>query len=159
MHNAKIFYSEIERATLNHFSIDKSFLLSRRKDRAHCRPRDVLIALARRHTSLSLPQIGDQLHRDHTSILAAQRRAAVLVGADENFRNDLAAVESKLLDAEFMATPLRWPIVRPPAPVRQARRIAPPSPAPMLSPEMKMRRDWLASVKAAAPSLSRISGV
>lgn len=96
MTGQEIFYSEIERAVMAHYRIARQQLQNRKRDRKHFTPRAALVTLARRHTPLSLPQIGDKLHRDHTTILSAQRRAEFLLATDAGFCKSVAAIEAAI---------------------------------------------------------------
>lgn len=114
-------YDTIARATCQHFEIDSIALKSRRRDRAHFFPRAIVAHLARRFTPLSSPEIGDRLHVDHSSVLNADKRARELAITHQKFAGHLAAVEL-ILSVE---------------------------PAP-LSREERLRRDWHATLPAAA---------
>ncbi len=98
MHSEKIFYSQIEQATCAHFRIARADLQSQEKKRELFYPRAIVVALARHHTRLSYPQLGAKLHRDHTTMLSAIRRAKVLLAENENFRADFVAVEKLLVE-------------------------------------------------------------
>jgi hypothetical protein len=73
-------------------------IVSVRRARAVCRARALVIWLARRHTSLSLPQIGRQLGgRDHTTILYNCRVVDALIAkADTDTQAAIAALEAAL---------------------------------------------------------------
>ncbi len=59
-------------------------MVSVRRSKPVCRARALVIWLARRHTSLSLPQIGRQMGgRDHTTILHNCRVIDALLAADD----------------------------------------------------------------------------
>lgn len=64
-------------------------LLSDRRAAAVARPRQVLCYLAARHTTLSYPQIGQGLRRDHTTVMYARRRVAALLAAGDPLTVDL----------------------------------------------------------------------
>lgn len=74
-------------------------LQGRKRGRAIAYPRFIAIHLARTHTRLSLTQLGERYHRDHTSILHGQRRADGLLRDNEKFRADYAAVAEILHQA------------------------------------------------------------
>lgn len=121
MTDTDLTYDKIARATCQHFKIDSVALKSRRRDRGHFFPRAIVAHLARRYTSLSSPAIGDRLHVDHSSVLNAASRARELAIANKKFADHLAAVEMILVV----------------------------EPVP-LTREDRLRRDWLASLPAAA---------
>ena len=84
-------YTDIERATCGAFGITKADLQGRKQSYVYSRPRIALSYLARRFTSLSSPQLGDRLHRDHTTILHHEKRAAELIKENPAFREGVAA--------------------------------------------------------------------
>lgn len=91
MSNVGYSYTDIERATCGAFGITKADLQSRKRSFVYSRPRIALSYLARRFTTLSTPQLGDRLHRDHTTILHHERRAVVLIKENPSFREGMAA--------------------------------------------------------------------
>ena len=88
---------DIESAVCSRYAgLQLGHLQGKSRKRRVTRPRFIAIHLAREHTGLSLPQLGERYHRDHTTILHAQRRADELLAADETFRVDYAAVAELL---------------------------------------------------------------
>lgn len=83
-------------------------IVSVRRSRAICRARSLLIWLARRHTSLSLPQIGRQLGgRDHTTILYNCRVIDALIAkADPPTLAALARIEAAIAPLAEAAPPI-----------------------------------------------------
>lgn len=68
-------------------------VLGVRKSGDIVRARQVLIAVARRNTKLSYPQIGERLNRDHSTIMHGHRVA------EAKYQDAIAAVESKMFSA------------------------------------------------------------
>jgi len=64
----------IQAAVCAHFRVTHLDLLSRRRGRAISRPRQVGMWLARHTTPLSLPEIGREFQRDHTTVMHAVDR-------------------------------------------------------------------------------------
>jgi chromosomal replication initiator protein len=70
------------------------FLNSLKRSRNIAKPRHVAMYLARKHTSLSLPEIGRNFGgKDHTSVIHAVKKI------EENFKTDLS-FQSKFRDLE-----------------------------------------------------------
>ena len=103
MSQQQICFADIAIATSRYFGIESRQLFSRSRARRACRRRWVAIHLARELTPLSLPQLGEKFHRDHTTILCGERRAAQLIEQDADFSRDVIAVRSILQQA----TPFR----------------------------------------------------
>lgn len=69
----------IQRTVAEYYKIKISDLLSKRRNRAVARPRQMAMCLAKELTSHSLPEIGDAFGgRDHTTVLHACRKVAEL---------------------------------------------------------------------------------
>lgn len=97
MPSTRYSYDDIARAISRHFGIVPQQLSSTSRKRRRCMMRWAAIHLARRFTKLSLPQLGDRLHRDHTTIMHGAARALELIESrDPKFRSDLAAILRRL---------------------------------------------------------------
>jgi len=69
----------IQRTVAEYYKIKISDLLSKRRNRAVARPRQMAMCLAKELTSHSLPELGDAFGgRDHTTVLHACRKVASL---------------------------------------------------------------------------------
>jgi len=81
-----------------HFARDEAALFSHRRTVAIVRPRQIMMYLAREHTTLSLPQIGRKLGGfDHTTALhAVMKIKAMLDDGDRAVTHDLAHMENLL---------------------------------------------------------------
>ena len=66
----------IEKAVLGHFPIARKDLHSNRRTLAISRPRQICMYLARKYTSLSSQEIADFFGKNHTTVLAAEKRIA-----------------------------------------------------------------------------------
>jgi chromosomal replication initiator protein len=82
----------IQKVVAEYYKIKISDILSKRRNRAIARPRQMAMALTKVLTSHSLPEIGDAFGgRDHTTVLHACRKIAELKDASadvaEDFRN------------------------------------------------------------------------
>ena len=79
----------IQRTVAEYFKIKIADLLSKRRNRAVARPRQVAMSLAQELTSHSLPEIGDAFGgRDHTTVLHACRKVAELRGTSSDLAED-----------------------------------------------------------------------
>lgn len=123
MQNPKIFFPAIERAVCAHYRIAPADIQQRRRCSSHAFARHALVLLARQHTALSSSQIGERIHRDHSSALGLAKRAAALESYDAEFQSDLVQIRLRLLSQ------------LPPAP-----------PPPVLTREEQVRAAWRASL-------------
>ena len=79
----------IQAVVCAHFRVTHLDLLSRRRGRAISRPRQVGMWLARHTTPLSLPEIGREFQRDHTTVMHAVARVGDLMNRDAAFAEDV----------------------------------------------------------------------
>jgi chromosomal replication initiator protein len=93
----RITVDDIQKATAEHFGLQKADLLSERRNRAIARPRQAAMWLAKQLTTRSLPDIGRRFGgRDHTTVLHAIRRIEALKVDDSGLSRDLEALTRKL---------------------------------------------------------------
>jgi hypothetical protein len=85
------------------FGIEVREMLSARRAANVTVPRHVAIYLAYRTTNLSLPLIGKQFGRDHTSVLHACNRVATRINEDQKFRMRVATCEDAIRAPAAMA--------------------------------------------------------
>lgn len=79
----------IQRTVAEYYKIKIADLLSKRRNRAVARPRQMAMCLAKELTSHSLPEIGDAFGgRDHTTVLHACRKVAELRGSSTDLAED-----------------------------------------------------------------------
>jgi len=52
--------------------------------------------LAREETQASLPQIGEAVHRDHTTVLHGCEKIAREIEADDSLRRDILTIRERL---------------------------------------------------------------
>ena len=80
----------IQRIVADHYKIKMSDMLSKRRSRSVARPRQVAMAMAKRMTSHSLPEIGEAFGgRDHTTVLHACRKVKELQDSSTEVREDI----------------------------------------------------------------------
>lgn len=99
-----------------HFNVTRRDLVSHRRDRNTAFARHVGIWLAKRTTSLTLPQIGAVFNRDHTTIQHAVRQIDDRRADDPALRQELAAL-AVAVEASVMATTALGLAPRLPAPI------------------------------------------
>ena len=79
----------IQKTVAEYYKIRLADLLSKRRNRAVARPRQMAMALCKELTSHSLPEIGDAFGgRDHTTVLHACRKIADLRRSEERINED-----------------------------------------------------------------------
>ncbi len=79
----------IQRTVAEYYKMKIADLLSKRRNRAVARPRQVAMCLAKELTSHSLPEIGDAFGgRDHTTVLHACRKIAELRASSSDLAED-----------------------------------------------------------------------
>lgn len=79
----------IQKVVAGYFNIRVADMLSKRRSRSITRPRQIAMALAKALTNHSLPEIGDSFGgRDHTTVLHACRRIALLRNTEQKIRED-----------------------------------------------------------------------
>lgn len=95
----------------DYYGVDWTDITSARRGRDIVRPRQVTMWAVRRHTALSLPQIGRRCGgRDHTTVLHACRKIDLLRETDVELEQELREVEGLLADrkaqlAQHLITP------------------------------------------------------
>ena len=80
----------IQRTVAEHYKIKMSDMLSKRRTRSVARPRQVAMAMAKKLTNHSLPEIGEAFGgRDHTTVLHACRKVKELQDSSTEMREDI----------------------------------------------------------------------
>jgi chromosomal replication initiator protein len=79
----------IQRVVAEYFKVKVSELLVKRRSRSIVRPRQLAMALAKKLTNRSLPEIGEAFGgRDHTTVLHADRKIKELMEVNANIKDD-----------------------------------------------------------------------
>ena len=79
----------IQKTVAQYYKIRVADLMSKRRNRAVARPRQVAMSLAKELTDRSYPEIGDAFGgRDHTTVLHACKRVKGLRESDMRIRED-----------------------------------------------------------------------
>lgn len=102
MHGAEpklIKIEDILRVVTKHYGVNRSDLLSARRNRSIVRPRQIGMFLAKQLTSRSLPEIGRRFgNRDHTTVLHAIRKIDQLMKEDNALREEVEMLKRLLKD-------------------------------------------------------------
>jgi len=90
---------DILRIVSKHFGVNRSDLLSSRRNRSIVRPRQIGMYLAKQLTSRSLPEIGRRFgNRDHTTVLHAIRKIDQLMKGDSSLQEEVDLLARLLKD-------------------------------------------------------------
>ncbi|MGH6735606.1 MAG: chromosomal replication initiator protein DnaA [Methyloceanibacter sp.] len=90
---------DILRTVSKHYGVNRSDLLSGRRNRSIVRPRQIGMYLAKLLTSRSLPEIGRRFgNRDHTTVLHAIRKIEQLMTDDNQLREEIELLKRLLRD-------------------------------------------------------------
>jgi len=95
----RIKIDDILRVVTKHYGVNRSDLLSSRRNRSIVRPRQIGMYLAKSLTARSLPEIGRRFGgRDHTTVLHAIRKVDELIEGDTSLREDVEVLKRLLRD-------------------------------------------------------------
>lgn len=89
----------------NYRGVSGADLIGPARHKAYARPRMEFCYLARRHTSMSLPEIGRKINRDHTSVRNAVSRIEALMTEQSKLRLDIELM-SKLIECADDSQPV-----------------------------------------------------
>ena len=87
----------IRRLVCSHYDVRLIDMMSERRTKGVVFPRQVAQYLCTRMTTLSLPQIGRQFDRDHSTILSTRRKISTMRERDQKFDEELSQLEAQLL--------------------------------------------------------------
>lgn len=90
--------ADIKAAVCQEYNISALDLMSHRIGRSVARPRQVAMYLARTLTAMSLPEIGRQFDRDHTTVLFAVRTVTRIMQEDPRFAATVTALRLRWED-------------------------------------------------------------
>lgn len=90
---------KIIREVAAQFAVSPDLLFLQRRTAAVVVPRQTIFYLARRHTRLSLHQIGDALRRDHTTVSYAVKVVQDRLDTQPEFAAAVAEIERRLCEA------------------------------------------------------------
>lgn len=87
---------EIIHSVADYYNIKPSELVGKRRTRNVVRPRQVAIYLAKLLTTKSLPDIGREFNRDHTTVIHSIERIELLQATDSAISDDLEIIRRRL---------------------------------------------------------------
>ncbi len=87
---------EIQLATAAYYGLRLADLKSTRRERKIARPRQLAMYLAKQMTALSLPDIGGQFDRDHTTVIHAIRTIEGLLERDSQLTTDMENIVTRI---------------------------------------------------------------
>ena len=89
LQDRQVSLENIQRTVAEYYKIKVSDLMSKRRSRSVARPRQVAMSLSKELTNHSLPEIGENYGgRDHTTVLHACKRVALLRESSLDIRED-----------------------------------------------------------------------
>jgi chromosomal replication initiator protein len=87
--NRQVSVENIQKTVADYYKIKVAEMYSKKRSRNVARPRQIAMALAKELTQMSLPDIGDAFGgRDHTTVLHACRKVALLKSTDTGLTHD-----------------------------------------------------------------------
>jgi len=87
--NRQVSVENIQKTVADYYKIKVAEMYSKKRSRNVARPRQIAMALAKELTQMSLPDIGDAFGgRDHTTVLHACRKVALLKSTDTGLTYD-----------------------------------------------------------------------
>jgi len=87
---------EVIAAVARYYSLSTDLLCGRERSKEIARSRQIAMYLAREETQASLPQIGEAVHRDHTTVLHGCEKIARQIEADDSLRRDVLTIRERL---------------------------------------------------------------
>lgn len=89
LHAKLVTIENIQKTVAEYYKVKVGELLSKRRNRSIARPRQIAMALAKKLTNHSLPEIGDAFGgRDHTTVLHACRKIKELLASNLDMQED-----------------------------------------------------------------------
>lgn len=87
---------EIVAEVAEYYNMETEALRGRKRSRPIARSRQIAMYLAREETQASLPQIGDALERDHTTVLYGYEKISQKIEEDDRLRRDILDIRERL---------------------------------------------------------------
>ena len=92
----QVTFESIVETVCSEFSIDVNLLYSKCRKRDVADSRQLIMALAKKHTKMSSTNIGAKLNRDHATVLYACKAIDERLSVDKDFKKILMKLESEL---------------------------------------------------------------
>lgn len=88
--------AEIQHAVAQHYGLTLADIRSTSRQKRLVRPRQIAMYLARRMTTRSYPEIGLSFHRDHSTIMYAEKHVDWLREVDPDIATDVFLIANGL---------------------------------------------------------------
>jgi chromosomal replication initiator protein len=93
---AAITVDRIQEVVSAHFKVPLQLLMSNKRSKEVAMARQVAMYLSRELTKSSLPDIGKQFHKDHTTVIHGCEKIRRLIDSDELFKSEIDQLVSRL---------------------------------------------------------------
>ncbi len=93
----QITFDTIVETVCSQFSIDTNALFSKSRKREVADSRQLIMALAKKHTKMSYTVIGAKLNRNHATVLYACKTIDERLSVDEDFRTVVSKIEESIM--------------------------------------------------------------
>jgi chromosomal replication initiator protein len=87
---------EVIKEVAQYYNLDADVLCGRGRSQEVARARQIAMYLARKDTQASLPQIGETLNRDHTTVLYGCEKIGQQIEENDGLRRDILAIRERL---------------------------------------------------------------
>lgn len=87
---------EIVEEVARYYNLNVELLLGRGRSKEIARSRQIAMYLAREETQSSLPQIGESMGRDHTTVLYGYTKISQRIEEDDSLRREILAIRERL---------------------------------------------------------------
>ena len=96
-HAQLVTIDSIQQTVAKYYNLKRNEMLSKRRNIALARPRQIAMYLCKKLTNKSLPEIGESFGgRDHTTVLHAFRKITDLVSSDADIHDDIQQIKELL---------------------------------------------------------------
>ncbi|MDE6417824.1 MAG: chromosomal replication initiator protein DnaA, partial [Duncaniella sp.] len=99
MHKRTITFDTIAKEVSQFYNIDSSLLFAKSRKREVSDARQMVMYLAKKHTSMPLKAIGSRLQRTHATVLYACRLIDERIPIDRKLQEDVTLIEQQLMSA------------------------------------------------------------
>lgn len=99
MHKRTITFDTIAKEVSQFYNIDASLLFAKSRKREVSDARQMVMYLAKKHTSMPLKAIGSRLQRTHATVLYACRLIDERIPIDRKLQEDVTLIEQQLMSA------------------------------------------------------------
>jgi chromosomal replication initiator protein len=87
---------QVLKVVADYYQVDITDLTGRSRNKEIVIPRQMAMYLLREETDASLPEIGEALVRDHTTVMYAREKMTKLIETDDNRRREALAIKERL---------------------------------------------------------------